>query len=180
MVFGSRFIAVPVTEGLMVIDVRRARERILYEEYFPLLAERHPVTEQSLYPLSMDLSPEDHELAMENAELFARLGFDLRDLGQNSIVLYGLPSGMNPDRNGVEEAIVSIIDDIRQGKLGDDAARDAATLAHSVAFSDTGSIDGTGAQLLVRQLLDCRQPEEAPAGGRTFTIITEEDIEKKL
>ena len=180
MVFGSRFIAVPVTEGLMVIDVRRARERILYEEYFPLLAERHPVTEQSLYPLSMDLSPEDHELAMENAELFARLGFDLRDLGQNSIVLYGLPSGMNPDRNSVEEAIVSIIDDIRQGKLGDDAARDAATLAHSVAFSDTGSIDGTGAQLLVRQLLDCRQPEEAPAGGRTFTIITEEDIEKKL
>ncbi|MBR5736349.1 MAG: DNA mismatch repair endonuclease MutL [Bacteroidales bacterium] len=180
MPFGSRYIAVPVEEGLMVIDVPRARERILYEEYFPLLAEKHPVTEQSLYPLTMDLSPEDHELALDNADLFARLGFDLRDLGQNSIVLYGLPAGMNPDRKGVEEAVAAIIDDIRQGKLGDDAARDAAILAHSVACADSGSIDRAGAQLLVRQLLGCRQPDTAPAGGRTFTILTDEDLEKKL
>lgn len=180
IVFGSRYIAVPVEEGLMVVDIPRARERILYEEYFPHLAERQPVTEQSLYPMSLDLSPEDHDLTLENADLFARLGFDLRDLGQNSIVLYGLPAGMNTDEKGVEEAIAMIIDGIRRGALGDDAARDAATLAHSVAFGDKKTVDQAGAQLLVRQLLDCRQPETAPAGGRTFTIITEEDIEKKL
>lgn len=180
IVFGSRYIAVPVEEGLMVVDIPRARERILYEEYFPHLAERQPVTEQSLYPMSLDLSPEDHDLTLENADLFARLGFDLRDLGQNSIVLYGLPAGMNTDEKGVEEAIAMIIDGIRRGALGDDAARDAATLAHSVAFGDKKTVDQDGAQLLVRQLLDCRQPETAPAGGRTFTIITEEDIEKKL
>ena len=180
IVFGSRYIAVPVEEGLMVVDIPRARERILYEEYFPHLAERQPVTEQSLYPMSLDLSPEDHDLTLENADLFARLGFDLRDLGQNSIVLYGLPAGMNTDEKGVEEAIAMIIDGIRRGTLGDDAARDAATLAHSVAFGDKKTVDQAGAQLLVRQLLDCRQPETAPAGGRTFTIITEEDIEKKL
>jgi DNA mismatch repair protein MutL len=180
IVFGSRYIAVPVEEGLMIVDIPRARERILYEEYFPHLAERQPVTEQSLYPMSLDLSPEDHDLTLENADLFARLGFDLRDLGQNSIVLYGLPAGMNTDEKGVEEAIAMIIDGIRRGALGDDAARDAATLAHSVAFGDKKTVDQAGAQLLVRQLLDCRQPETAPAGGRTFTIITEEDIEKKL
>ena len=180
IVFGSRYIAVPVEEGLMVVDIPRARERILYEEYFPHLAERQPVTEQSLYPMSLDLSPEDHDLTLENADLFARLGFDLRDLGQNSIVLYGLPAGMNTDEKGVEEAIAMIIDGIRRGALGDDAARDAATLAHSVSFGDKKTVDQAGAQLLVRQLLDCRQPETAPAGGRTFTIITEEDIEKKL
>jgi len=180
IVFGSRYIAVPVEEGLMIVDIPRARERILYEEYFPHLAERQPVTEQSLYPMSLDLSPEDHDLTLENADLFARLGFDLRDLGQNSIVLYGLPAGMNTDEKGVEEAIAMIIDGIRRGTLGDDAARDAATLAHSVAFGDKKTVDQAGAQLLVRQLLDCRQPETAPAGGRTFTIITEEDIEKKL
>ena len=180
IVFGSRYIAVLVEEGLMVVDIPRARERILYEEYFPHLAERQPVTEQSLYPMSLDLSPEDHDLTLENADLFARLGFDLRDLGQNSIVLYGLPAGMNTDEKGVEEAIAMIIDGIRRGALGDDAARDAATLAHSVAFGDKKTVDQAGAQLLVRQLLDCRQPETAPAGGRTFTIITEEDIEKKL
>ena len=178
--FGSRFVAVPVDEGLMVVDIQRARERILYEEYFPLLAERHPVTEQSLYPLSLDLSPEDHDLALDNSDLFAKLGFDLRDLGQNSIVLYGLPAGMNADGGGIEDAIEMIIDDIRQGKLGDDAARDAATLAHSVAFVDHSSVGQAGAQLLVRQLLDCNQPETAPSGGRTYTIITDEDIEKRL
>ncbi|MBO7479099.1 MAG: hypothetical protein J6T49_01390, partial [Bacteroidales bacterium] len=180
LTFGSRYVAVPVADGLMVIDIPRARERILYEEYFPLLAERHPVTEQSLYPLSLDLSPEDHDLALENADLFARLGFDLRDLGQNSIVLYGLPSGMGTDARGVEEAVAMIIDDIRKGALGDDAARDAATLAHSVAFADSRSIGQAGAQLLVRQLLDCRQPETAPSGGSTYTVITDEDIEKRL
>ena len=180
IVFGSNYIAVPAGEGLMVVDVRRARERILYEEYFPLLAERHPVTEQSLYPMSIDLSPEDHELVLDNADLFARLGFDLRDLGQNSIVIYGLPSGMDTGGGGVDEAVSMIIEDIRQGKIGDDAARDAATLAHSVAFGDGKSVNQAGAQLLVRQLMDCRQPETAPSGGRTFTILTEEDLEKRL
>ena len=164
----------------MVIDIRKARERILYEEYFPQLAERQPVTEQSLYPMSLDLSPEDHELALDNADLFAKLGFDLRDLGQNAIVLYGLPAGMNTDGKGVEEAIAMILEGIRHGSLGDDAARDAATLAHSVAFSDRKTVDQEQAQLLVRQLLDCKQPETAPAGGRTFTILTDEEIEKRL
>jgi len=180
IVFGSRYAAVPVDEGLMVIDIPRARERILYEEYFPRLAERQPVTEQSLYPMSLDMSPEDHDLTLENADLFAKLGFDLRDLGQNSIVLYGLPAGMNTEEKGVEEAILMIVDDIRHGTLGDDAARDAATLAHSVAFGDKKAVSQEEAQLLVKQLLDCRQPETAPAGGRTFTILTDEDIEKKL
>ena len=180
IVFGSGYIAVPAAEGLMVIDIRKARERILYEEYFPQLAERQPVTEQSLYPMSLDLSPEDHELALDNADLFAKLGFDLRDLGQNAIVLYGLPAGMNTDGKGVEEAIAMILEGIRHGSLGDDAARDAATLAHSVAFSDRKTVDQEQAQLLVRQLLDCKQPETAPAGGRTFTILTDEEIEKRL
>lgn len=179
-VFGSGYIAVPADEGLMVIDIRKARERILYEQYFPQLAERQPVTEQSLYPMSLDLTPEDHDLALENSDLFAKLGFDLRDLGQNSIVLYGLPAGMGTDRRGVEEAVAMILDGVRHGSLGDDAAHDAATLAHSVALSDRNNLDQAGAQLLVRRLLDCRQPETAPAGGRTFTILTDEEIEKRL
>ena len=180
LVFGSGYIAVPADGGLMVIDVRKARERILYEEYFPQLAERQPVTEQSLYPMSLDLTPEDHDLALENCDLFAKLGFDMRDLGQNSIVLYGLPAGMDTDGRSVEEAIAMIIDGIRHGSLGDDAARDAATLAHSVAFSGSRSVSKEEAQLLVKQLLDCRQPETAPAGGRTYTIITDEEIERRL
>ena len=179
-VFGSGYIAVPADEGLMVIDIRRARERILYEEYFPQLAERQPVTEQSLYPMSIDMTPEDHALAIENSDLFAKLGFDLRDLGQNAIVLYGLPAGMSTEGKGVEETINMILDGIRHGSLGDDAARDAATLAHSVAFSGRNAVSQAAAQLLVRQLLDCKQPETAPAGGRTFTILTDEEIEKRL
>ncbi|MBR4772297.1 MAG: DNA mismatch repair endonuclease MutL [Bacteroidales bacterium] len=180
IVFGTRYIAVPVEEGLMVVDIRRARERILYEDFFPQLAERQPVTEQSLYPMSLDLSPEDHDMALDNSDLFAKLGFDMRDLGQNSIVLYGLPAGMDTGGKSVEEAISMILDGIRRGTLGDDAARDAATLAHLVAFSDHKSIDQAEAQLLVRKLLDCKQPETAPAGGRTFTILTDEEIEKRL
>lgn len=180
IVFGTRYIAVPADEGLMVVDIRRARERILYEDFFPQLAERQPVTEQSLYPMSLDLSPEDHDMALDNSDLFAKLGFDMRDLGQNSIVLYGLPAGMDTGGKSVEEAISMILDGIRRGTLGDDAARDAATLAHLVAFSDHKSIDQAEAQLLVRKLLDCKQPETAPAGGRTFTILTDEEIEKRL
>ena len=180
IVFGTRYIAVPADEGLMVVDIRRARERILYEDFFPQLAERQPVTEQSLYPMSLDLSPEDHDMALDNSDLFAKLGFDMRDLGQNSIVLYGLPAGMDTGGKSVEEAISMILDGIRRGTLGDDAARDAATLAHLVAFSGHKSIDQAEAQLLVRKLLDCKQPETAPAGGRTFTILTDEEIEKRL
>ena len=87
---------------------------------------------------------------------------------------------MSQDSGGVEEAVLAIINDIRDGRLGDDAAQDAAILAHSVAFAAEKPLDSAGAQLLVRQLMDCSEPETAPAGGRTFTIITDEDIEKRL
>ena len=56
----------------------------------------------------------------------------------------------------------------------------AAKMAESAAAGDPGSLRGPEAQLLVDQLFACREPNLTPDGRKCLTILTFEDLEKKL
>lgn len=176
----GKYIIAQSDHGLMIVSVQKARERVFYDSFFPNLAEKEPVVEQTLYPMTISLSPENHFLAIENIDVFGRFGFDLRDLGQNDVVLYGLPSGMSCERKGVEDALLELLSALRRGLIGETIAQDTATLAHSAAMSMQNMPTKAEAQLLVKELMDCRQCAEAPTGGKTFTIITNEEIDKLI
>ena len=181
LVLQHRYIVTPVKSGLMVIDIRRARERIFYERYLEKIAEQQPVRQQSLFPVTVQLSAEDYLAVLEQPDLTARLGFDIQDFGANTVVVNAVPEGYDPGeesvRRGIDELIAALKDDT---SLDDQKHLLAAKMAGSAAASGLGGLNRTEAQLLVDQLFACREPKLTPDGRRCMTIITLEELENKL
>ena len=57
----NRYILTSVKSGLMVIDQKRAHERILYENYLLSLSMGPTSSQQELFPQSIELSPRSEE-----------------------------------------------------------------------------------------------------------------------
>ncbi|MCF0178368.1 MAG: hypothetical protein HUJ90_07040, partial [Bacteroidales bacterium] len=180
-VIANRYIAMPVASGLMVINVLRARERILYDRFFPLMAERQPIIQRSLYPKVIELSPADHTLLLESLDLINRLGFDIRDFGGNSIIVYGLPEGFQFDDDKIEVMIGDMVQAISDGSLTDEGpAKAALSLAHAAALSAKGSLTTKEAKELADALQASTDSAVTADGKRCYSIITKEELERRF
>ena len=181
LVLQRRYLITPVKSGMMVIDIRRARQRIFYERYLEKLAEKQPVRQQTLFPVTLTLNAEDYLTLLEQPDLTASLGFDIQEFGGNTVVVNALPEGYPVDEAQVHQAIDGLIAALRDDtSLEDSRHLMAAKMAESAAAGDPGSLRGPEAQLLVDQLFACREPNLTPDGRKCLTILTFEDLEKKL
>ncbi|MBQ2193736.1 MAG: hypothetical protein II408_00035, partial [Bacteroidales bacterium] len=181
LVLQRRYLITPVKSGMMVIDIRRARQRIFYERYLEKLAEKQPVRQQTLFPVTLTLNAEDYLTLLEQPDLTASLGFDIQEFGGNTVVVNALPEGYPVDEAQVRQAIDGLIAALRDDtSLEDSRHLMAAKMAESAAAGDPGSLRGPEAQLLVDQLFACREPNLTPDGRKCLTILTFEDLEKKL
>ena len=181
IVLQRKYIVTPVKSGMMVIDIRRARQRIFYERYLEKMAERQPVRQQSLFPVTVQLSAEDCLTLLGQPDLLASLGFDIQDFGGNTVVVNALPEGYPTSDEEVRRCIDQLIAALRDDtSLEDQHHLMAASMAASAAACGAESLNATEAQLLVDRLFACREPKLTPDGRRTLTLITLEELEKKL
>ena len=181
LVLQRRYVVTPVKSGLMVIDIRRARQRIFYERYLEKIAESQPVRQQTLFPVTMRLSAEDFLVLVEQPDLLANLGFDIQDFGGNTVVVNALPEGYPMEEAQVRESVDALIAALKDDtSLEDQRHLLAAKMAESAAAGHPGNLNREEAQLLVDQLFACREPGLTPDGRRCMTIIPLEELEKKL
>lgn len=181
----NRYIATPMRSGLLIVDVRRAQERIFYERYLRQLDDSSPISHQVLFPCEITLSPERYHLLMEDPERLRRLGFDIEPAGDFSISVKGLPEGFGTDDEAVRRAvddIVAALMDAVPDALDKAAAREdmARKLARSAVSGADLHLSGDEARLLVDTLFSCAEPEISPSGRKCMFILTEQDIEKHL
>lgn len=94
---GGGYVAALLGGRFVVVDVRRARERILYEDYLKMLGSGSSVSQQLLFPERLVLSDSEYALLEENAVEFASLGFDLDFQGDCAVEVKGTPADMPAD-----------------------------------------------------------------------------------
>ncbi len=94
-VFGevfSTYILCQIGEEFVLIDKHAAHERIRYNR---LKSEGEVLSRQLLLaPVTLNLSREDHQLALEQGEALKKLGFEAEDFGGNTIILRSVPAVM--------------------------------------------------------------------------------------
>ena len=94
-VFGevfSTYILCQIGEEFVLIDKHAAHERIRYNK---LKAEGENLSRQLLLaPVTVNLSREDHQLALENREALLKLGFEAEDFGGNTVIIRSVPAVM--------------------------------------------------------------------------------------
>lgn len=79
------------SEGLVVVDMHAAHERITYERMKQSWAEDRLVSQPLLVPVSMAVSQKEADLAEDNSNVFHRLGFQLQRMGPETLLVRELP-----------------------------------------------------------------------------------------
>lgn len=96
--------------GLIIIDMHAAHERIVYEQLKDLHQQGDLATQPLLMPLTINVSQQEAELAEQHQELFSKFGFQIERFGSESIVIREIPSLLQ--QADVNELIRDVLADL--------------------------------------------------------------------
>ncbi len=83
------------TNGLIVVDMHAAHERITYEQMKQQAENSQLQSQPLLVPQSLAVSEKEANYAEENTALFTRLGFELQRAGPESLIIKQVPVALN-------------------------------------------------------------------------------------
>ena len=97
-------------EGLVVVDMHAAHERITYEHLKKSMAEDTVKSQPLLVPVSLAVSQKEGDCAEEFADVFQKLGFELNRLAPEKLAIRAVPSLLK-DSN-VEQLVRDVLSDL--------------------------------------------------------------------
>jgi len=179
--FKNKYILTPVKSGLMVIDQKRAHERILYERLMQVLENHEVASQQQLFPETIELNTSDASLLSGILPDLRALGFDIRDFGKNSFIINGTPGVLNT--NSPIEIIESLLEECKNSPVSlQEKAREtvAISLAKASAIPYGQNLKPGEISELIDNLFACQTPNFSPKGKKILSIMPLDDFEKLL
>ena len=179
--FQKKYIISPIKSGMIIIDQRRAHQRILYEHYMRSFTVKQNSSQQLLFPLSLYYSVYEMELLKNLQKELVQMGFLFDEISNEKIVILGIPVS-------ITESEVSIVLEDLLNDLQDDSPTDvdilhdriAKSLAQSLAVKTGTYLSDKEQENIVNSLFGCEDPQTSPFGKTTFITMKVEDIDKKF
>ena len=175
----QKYLLLPVKSGMMVIDQRRAQERILFEKFLEILRTERVASQQILFPHTFETNGADTGLLKEILPDLQTLGFDIREFGKDTFVINGIPGIL--ETSSPADLIEKMLEEFKNSPV-DASLRIREQVASSLAKASARNF---GEELLpdemdymVNQLFTCLSPNYTPDGKTVLTIIPIEEIEK--
>jgi len=95
-------------QGLIIVDMHAAHERILYEQFKNSLADRAIAVQPLLIPVTMTVDALEMGVVEEEREVLDALGFDLAILSPGSIAIRAVPALLkDADLQSLARAVIS-------------------------------------------------------------------------
>lgn len=179
----GRYIVTPAASGIMVINVRRARERILYERYLKALAGQSHITQTALFPIQIQVGAENKMLFDDNAGLLSSLGFDITSISPDTIAVNGVPEGFSCEEGSVRQSIDDIMIILSEGtaSLSEVLQQRMAEKFAIMGASNAEKLESASdAQRIVDTLFACENAELTSSGKRIVCIISFEELNNKF
>lgn len=183
LIVKDKYIVTPVMSGLMVVNVKRARERILYEKYLQALSRNEHVTQTALFPEQVKVGVENRLLFDANSELLSSLGFDIAPFGNDTVVVNGLPEGCSCENGKVEQLVRDLLTILSEERISLSSMMQsslAEKFASAGASNSSSLTSPNEAQNLIDTLFSCDNSEFTSDGRRIVSIISIDELDKKL
>jgi len=174
---GNHFIAVPNSNGLLLIHQRRAHKRILFEYFTKVLNSNKGQSQQLLFPKEIELNKSEIEIITYMTDELKKVGFNF-EVKENHISISGIPPECQ------EENLQFVIENlIEQHKNSEDLLTEqqntlAVSLATSLAINEVKKLRSEEMIGLKNELLKCDIPSVCPIGRRTMINLKTADLEK--
>ena len=177
----GRYLICNVKSGLMLIDQKRAAERIIFEKFMSTLVGANPPSQKSLFPVSVELNKSDIAIMSELEEELRNLGFSVAYLGDNTISISGYPAdSMNDNPKEMLEILLQEYKSTEQDPSADYRERVAASLSRAAAIPYGRQLNRIEMQEMFDTLFACKTPNYSPSGKPVVNIVTIEELDKRF
>ena len=180
MIAGNGY-AIATSQGrLMIVDLRRAKERVLYDGYISSMWRGGCASQKLLFPEALTLSEDDYQLLEEHLVEFAALGFDIELLGEGRVELRGVPSSSVGDES--DRLLYDLLQEVSQAGSAVDKMREDMVRLMAVRGSRAmgRSVLREDAEYLLRQLSECENYTYTPSGKVIMSEMTLQELKNKL
>jgi DNA mismatch repair protein MutL len=177
----NRYIMCPVISGLMLIDQRRAHERVLYERYLASLGDGPRPAQVTLFPVEAELNPGDAVILEEISEQLRMLGFDIATGAGGRVTITAHPAvSRNTSPLEMLEKIIAEYKKTSGDPSIGERERIALSMARASAIQYGTALTHTEMEELFDMLFACAMPNYSPTGKTVMNIITLEELDRRF
>ncbi len=175
----NTYIVTPTNRGFLLIHQQSAHERILYERFVAAAAGKGISSQQSLFPVPLQLSPPDAILLTDLLPDLHTLGYLIEPFGKDTFLVQGTPAdtGQGNEKTVIEQLLEQFShfsSDLKFSKR----EKLFRSMAWQQAVKAGAPLDQKEMSALATGLFACEQPNTTPAGNPTYIEFRKEYVEK--
>ena len=167
-------------QGLIIVDMHAAHERILYEQFKNSLADRAIAVQPLLIPVTMTVDALEMGVVEEEREVLDALGFDLAILSPGSIAIRAVPALLkDADLQSLARAVISDLQAYGGSRVLTERQHELlGTLAchHAVRANRRLTLDEMNG--LLRQMEATERGDQCNHGRPTWFQLTLGDLDR--
>ncbi|HNQ67096.1 MAG TPA: DNA mismatch repair endonuclease MutL [Bacteroidales bacterium] len=177
----NKYILTSGKSGMIVIDQKRAHERILFEKFLGLLETRKGVVQKSLFPVIYEPGPDERAVLIEVITELNNIGFEIALIGKDKFEIRGVPGDLTDiDPLKTIEQMVYVLGEVSGSAEMVLNEKIALSLAKTAAFKIGKVLREEEMQELFYKLMSCVNHNYTVDGKKILEIINIDEIEKKL
>jgi DNA mismatch repair protein MutL len=167
-------------QGLIIVDMHAAHERILYEQFKNALADRAIAVQPLLIPVTMSVDAVEMGVVEEEREVLDALGFDLAILSPGSIAIRAVPALLkDADLQSLARAVIADLQAYGGSRVLTERQHELlGTLAchHAVRANRRLTLDEMNG--LLRQMEATERADQCNHGRPTWYQLTLGDLDR--
>jgi len=177
----KKYIVSPIKSGMVIINQKRAHERVLYEEFLTSMTVHQASSQQLLFPLQLYFSSTEIELLAELKSSLENTGFAFDSINDDHVLISGLP--VNVTESEISIVMEELLRDLQDGIPDSNFSQNdtiAKSMAKSLAVKTGTYLTEKEQENLVHNLFACKEPNVSPFQKPTFITMSVEDLDKKF
>jgi DNA mismatch repair protein MutL len=178
---GNKYIVNTIKSGMLLIDQNRAHQRILYEQFLQEITVKEGVSQQLLFPLSLEFSALEIGILKGLKEQLEHTGFMFSKMEDETVALSGVPINVEGEKVSAifEQLIADVQNEVPDSHFSQSDML-AKSLAKSLAIKNGQSLTQQEQEHLMNSLFACKEPSVSPSNKPTFITMKVDDIDRKF
>ncbi len=175
----NTYILAVTNKGMMLIHQQNAHERVLYEKYLNAVDGKAVATQRSLFPSTLQLSPQDAILLQDLITDLHQLGYHIEPFGKDTFVIQGTPADV--DQGNESMAIELLLEQFKHYSSDlkfSKREKLIRSLAKQHSIKPGRSLSQKEMKQLVEDLFNCSQPNATSNGVPVYMELKKEELEK--
>ena len=177
----KKYIVSTIKSGMLVINQKRAHQRILYEQFLTNITIQKASSQQLIFPLELYFSSDEMQLLSELRLTLENTGFVFDAYNSDAVQISGLPVLMSESEVSIvlEELISNLQNEVPESSFSQSDTI-AKSMAKSLAVKTGTYLTEKEQENLVNSLFACKEPNVSPFQKPTFITLTVDDLDKRF